>query len=246
MTSQTDFDQFVESQRGVRRLLLRDLAAWFATVEQLAPSEIRKEARAFLPLLAGTYGEVSAAAAADFYDASRGDSGASGRFTATLADSRAASSTAGLVRWATDPLFTGNPADALARLGGIADAAALQDGKNTVMHNAKRDPAKPRFARVPSGKTCAWCLMLASRGAVYRSAETAGSAAKFHGNCDCQPTPSWDHGNDLPESYDEGHLFGLYDRARGDAGSGDPKKITAALRRLDGGIHVNDGVPLPL
>ena len=29
MTSQADFDRFVESQRGVRRLVLRDLAAWW-------------------------------------------------------------------------------------------------------------------------------------------------------------------------------------------------------------------------
>ena len=243
MTSQAEFDRFVESQRGVRRLVLRDLSAWFATVEHLSPSEIRREARAFLPLLATTYGEVAAAAAADFYDAARDESGAAGRFTATLADSQAAKGTSpGLVKWATDPLFTGDSADAVARLGGLADAAALQDGKNTVMANAKRDPAKPKFARVPAGKTCAWCVMLASRGAVYRSAESAGAAAKFHNHCDCTPTPSWDHGNDLPESYDEGHLFGLYDRARADAGSGDPKQITAALRRLDGGIHVNDGV----
>ncbi len=242
MTSQSDFDQFVESQRGVRRLALRDLAAWFQTVQHLSPSDIRREAQGFVPLLARTYGEVSAAAAADFYDAARGDSAARGRFTASLADSQAAQQASRSVRWATDPLFAGDAVGALDRLGKVADAAALQDGRNTVIQNSERDPAKPRWARVPVGKTCAWCVMVASRGAAYRSAASAGEAKDFHDHCDCQPTPSWDRGDDLPPDYDEGGLFGLYDRARADAGSGDPKKITAALRRLDGGIHVDDGV----
>ena len=31
------------------------------------------------------------------------------------------------------------------------------------MHNMRHDPTKPRWARVPHGKTCAFCAMLASR-----------------------------------------------------------------------------------
>lgn len=245
MTSQADFDRFVESQRGVRRLVLRDLAAWFAEVEHLSPSAAKVEARKFLPLLARTYGEVSAVAAADFYEASRADSIARGRFTAVMSVSDAASYARSQLGWATSPLFSGDHAGALGRMSIVADKAALQQGRSTIIHNANRDPAKPRWARVPVGKTCAFCVMLASRGAVYRSADSARGAESFHGgHCDCQPVASWDHGNDLPPSYDEGHLFGLYDRARADAGSGDPKAITKALRRLDGGVHVNDGVPL--
>ena len=242
MTSQADFDRFVESQRGVRRLALRDLAAWWVTVEHLSPSEIKREAQAFLPLISQTYGEMSSAAAADFYEAARADSVARGGFTAALPVSGAASQASRHVSWATDPLFVGEAAAALDRMSGVVDVAALQDGRSTVIYNANRDPAKPRWARIPVGKTCAWCLMLASRGAVYRSAQTAGSATEFHRACDCQPTPSWDWGKDLPPSYDEGELYGVYERARADAGSGDTKQITAAMRRLDGGSLVADGV----
>lgn len=241
MTSQADFDRFVESQRGVRRLALRDLAAWWSTVEHLAPSEIKAAAVEFLPLLAHTYGEVSAAAAADFYESARADSAAVGTFGATLAGSGAAAQVARSVGWATSPLFTGDPTVALSRASSVVDAAALQVGRDTIIHNSVRDRSGPRWARVPVGKTCAFCIMVASRGAVYRSAETAGR--DFHAACDCQPVPSWDHGQDLPPSYDEGALFGLYDRARGDAGTGSPKAVLAAIRRLDGGAHVTDGVP---
>lgn len=242
MTSQADFDRFVESQRGVRRLVLRDLAAWFATVRDLSPSAAKAEAQKYLPLLAEAYGEVSGVAAADFYEAARADSAATGRFAATIARNTAAKVAFGQVGWATAPLFEGDPAAALARMSNVADAASLQVGRDTVIQNSVRDKSSPRWARIPVGKTCAFCVMLGSRGAVYRSADTAGR--DFHAACDCQPVPSWDRGNDLPPSYDEGHYFGLYDRARADAGSGDPKAITKALRRLDGGVHVNDGVPL--
>lgn len=243
MTSQADFDRFVNSQRGVRRLILRDLAAWWATVEDLSPSQVKREAEQFLPLLAETYGEVSATVAADFYDDARAESAAQRRYTSGLADNDAADYAARNAGWATAPIFTGGAAIAVGRMAIVTDKAALQVGRNTVMHNVSRDPSRPRFARVPVGKTCAWCLMLASRGPVYRSAESAGAAGQYHGgHCDCQPVPSWDQGNDLPPSYDEGELYGLYDRARADASSGSPKDIAKAIRRLDGGIHVNDGV----
>lgn len=244
MTSQAEFDQFVESQRGVRRLVLRDLAAWWATVEHLSPSEIKAAAAEYLPLLSHTYGEVSATAAADFYETARAASVAKGRFSANLPENSAARYAARQVGWATVPLFQGDPAGAVGRLSIVADKAALQVGRDTVMHNNRRDPSSPRFARVPVGKTCAWCLMLASRGAVYRSAASAGDAGQYHGgHCDCQPVPSWDHGKDLPPSYDDGELYGLYDRARASADSSSPRAIAAAIRRLDGGKHVNDGVP---
>lgn len=46
------------------------------------------------------------------------------------------------------------------------------------------DANDKRYARVPTGsKTCAWCMMLASRGAMYYSEDTA--KAGNHNNCDC-------------------------------------------------------------
>lgn len=243
MTSQADFDDFVESQRGVRALVLRDLAAWWTTVEHLSPQQAQAAAAEYLPLLAQTYGEVSATAAADFYDAARADSMAPGRFVADMPPSGAAVQASRSVGWATAPLFSQDAAGALGRMSTVADASALQVGRDTIIHNSNRETVWVRWARVPVGKTCAFCLMVASRGPVYRSAETAGR--EFHAKCDCQPVPSWDRsggGDDLPPSYDEGGLYGLYDRAKADAGSNNPKDITAAVRRLDGGIHVNDGV----
>lgn len=53
--------------------------------------------------------------------------------------------------------------------------------------NALKDPLKPRFARVPTGaETCNFCIMLASRGFVYLSKETAGKYRHYHAHCDCR------------------------------------------------------------
>lgn len=60
-------------------------------------------------------------------------------------------------------------------------------------HNAGRDPKAPRFARIPQGdKTCDFCIMLASRGPVYYTEESAGAFTKYHPHCDCLIMPFWD------------------------------------------------------
>ena len=49
-----------------------------------------------------------------------------------------------------------------------------------------------RFARVPSGPSCGFCIMLASRGFVYASRETAGEFSRFHNDCDCRVVAGYD------------------------------------------------------
>ncbi len=58
-----------------------------------------------------------------------------------------------------------------------------------------------RFARVPQGgDTCTFCAMLASRGFVYWSRETAGEFDHYHRNCRCLVVP--DDGSGEVEGYD--------------------------------------------
>lgn len=71
------------------------------------------------------------------------------------------------------------------------------------LNNARRDPLKPRFARVPDGEeTCDFCLMLASRGFVYY---TEVAASHTHSGCNCRVVPSWD--DDDVEGYDPDALY---------------------------------------
>lgn len=65
-------------------------------------------------------------------------------------------------------------------------------GRMQVQNNIRVDPTQPRWARIPKGETCEFCLMLASRGFDYLTEETASLGGSFHdGACDCAVVPSW-------------------------------------------------------
>lgn len=54
------------------------------------------------------------------------------------------------------------------------------------------DDKRLRWARVPVGETCAWCVMLASLGAWYLSYESGkyqGDGIEYHQHCDCVVVP---------------------------------------------------------
>lgn len=56
----------------------------------------------------------------------------------------------------------------------------------------KKGKARLRYARVPSGPTCPFCLMLASRGFDYLTPESAGELSWFHDDCDCRVVAGYD------------------------------------------------------
>ena len=89
----------------------------------------------------------------------------------------------------------------------VKDAAT-----DTVKLNSMRDGLKNidvRWARVPRGlETCAWCIMLASRGFVYASEETAQLAGHNHENCNCDVVASFD--KDGLEGYDPEKYYRAY------------------------------------
>lgn len=60
-------------------------------------------------------------------------------------------------------------------------------GSANLWRDYERGLAGGRWARVPVGETCAWCLMLASQGAWYVSEQSAlgAEAGHYHDGCDC-------------------------------------------------------------
>ncbi|MDY2626104.1 MAG: hypothetical protein SOV74_07310 [Coriobacteriales bacterium] len=70
----------------------------------------------------------------------------------------------------------------------LARDQVARRANQTAIHNVGRDRDKgARFARVPMGNhTCAFCIMLASRGFVYHSEKTAGEFDHFHSDCRCK------------------------------------------------------------
>lgn len=58
--------------------------------------------------------------------------------------------------------------------------------RETIVSATRNDPARPRWVRVTTGASCSFCLMIASRGAVYSSDTVKFNA---HDHCRCMVTP---------------------------------------------------------
>jgi hypothetical protein len=72
---------------------------------------------------------------------------------------------------------------------GASMRLALDGGRDTIVDTTRADPAARGYERVTSGNACDWCVMLAGRGAVYHSAESAGDGDAWHDHCGCSAEP---------------------------------------------------------
>lgn len=238
MASRDEVEAFTKANRDLRKLALAELQGFWATLDKSDVDKVRRALEEFMPLLVKHYGEIAAVVAADFYDDLRSASSVRGRFAAVMAQAADDGQVQASSRWALGSLLGANP-DAVAAFGSlstVADKFVLGQGRDTIAESVRRDPARARWARIPHGDTCAFCVMLASRGAVYASEASAGTFAKFHGKCDCTPTPFWD-GDPYPDHYDPDEYMRMYLDGRGKAESGRIGDVLSGMRQVDGITH---------
>lgn len=75
-----------------------------------------------------------------------------------------------------------------------------------------RGGKKEKWARVPKGKTCAWCTLIASRGYTYSSWVSAGAyspegdGCRWHKKCDCQVISNHNPHDPRLTNYNPEHL----------------------------------------
>lgn len=162
---------------------------------------IREQVVAIMQTCCGASSTVAARLAADFYDGLRERSGVVDGFKAIVDPCREPEATEGAVRAFVQDLVDGKPVEQfVGKCSDRLDRETRLAANKCMEANARRDPKKPRWARVPTGpETCEFCIMLASRGFVYRSEDLASHA---HANCDCRIVPSWDRGKAAVEGYD--------------------------------------------
>ncbi len=89
------------------------------------------------------------------------------------------------------------------RAVGAARRLVLGGARDTSHLTIAQSPAIVGYRRETRGKPCAFCAMLASRGAVYKSESIAGAATgtrgtrdrgeRYHDSCHCQPVPVYSH-----------------------------------------------------
>ena len=88
-------------------------------------------------------------------------------------------------------------ANGFVRVAGAAGTLVLDGGRTTILDGIRRDPAQPKWQRITSGRPCAFCAMLASRGPVYRDANRA--AFQAHDHCSCTLEAAYT-GSRMPET----------------------------------------------
>lgn len=176
---------------------------WLDENPGASTAEARDAAERILKSYSGVYGQQAATLAAEWYDAQGKAAGAKldRAVTSATVDEDSLRRT---VRYQARLLEDGG-GDFASAVGEWAENAAKRAMNDTVLANAKRDRRKGvRFARVTSGRnTCAFCLMLAGRGAVYHTRETAGELNRYHRHCSCKIVPSYS--GDQYEVLVEGH-----------------------------------------
>ena len=195
MTSREDVNRLSEASSELIAMARRDLRDFMASLNLSDPAAAKAALVEIVPLLVREYGDLSAIAAAEWYEEIRTAANAPGSFAARLSDGIESGRVEASVGEAVGGLWRGDPATTLAALEAAIQRHIKYSSRDTVRQNVRADPAKPRYARVPRGRiTCAFCLMLSSRGYVYLDAKTAGreDPSHYHGHCDCEVVAEFD------------------------------------------------------
>lgn len=172
-----------------------DLDDWAAAADQL---------RDIITEIVEVYGLASGELGAQWYEYCRSKKYDS-RYTAIVG----ATSRYGIVSdcdTVIDKLFDGKitTEEMVASLAGVVVNQVQKHARDTILDNLdieykaamargdRKMAGEIGYARVPMGDACAFCIMLASRGFVYRSEYTATKTKwgdKYHPNCTCEAVP---------------------------------------------------------
>ena len=167
--------------------------AWCRSHEDATVAEKREAAKLIMEGFVQGYDDVAAEFAAQWYD-HRAEQGGARLEQAVTMTTYGPDSVDAVARYQARKLAKGGDAAFAKACGEFARDDAFRSLNETIIANVGRDKDKGvRFARVPTGfETCTFCLMLASRGAVYHTRKTAGEFKHFHRRCDCKVVPSFE------------------------------------------------------
>ncbi|MCT1710223.1 hypothetical protein [Dermabacter hominis] len=193
-----DFDR---AQRELSRLIERDIRRTWDALDACTVEGKRDALLDLIPGLVNHYGDAAAAIAAEYFEQCVGE-------VATIPAFAFDDAIVGSVRYGMGPAFAGRGDDALGLIVSASQRHMLQFGRSTMYESACAHSGV-FFARVPEPGACAFCRMLASRGAAYtskRSATAITTGARegesFHDDCHCSVAAARDD-SELPYSPDK-------------------------------------------
>ncbi|MCK7676350.1 hypothetical protein [Corynebacterium pygosceleis] len=154
----------------LNEIAMQDLAALYSRAQAMDPWTAREYLTEGVKLLVDTYGGTAGEVTAEWWN----DMSLDDMFFAQPAPGPPPEQVVKQVRWGTAPMFEG-AGDPLVRLSSVVQQHIFGAQRNTVKLNCLGTGV--RYARYAQPDACAFCRLLASRGAVYGSA----ARAKFVG-----------------------------------------------------------------
>lgn len=215
--SQKEWNRYIAQLRKINDKAVEEFTAW--VVDNLGYAHIeRQKLIDYAYGIATKYGEASAALSAEMYDVAAELSKAvvpAALPAETATYSEVAKTVNGIIK------NTGNQ-DVLAQ--GIGRLVKMA-GTDTILSNAYRDRSKGRGSKkrhsgvevawIPSGDTCPFCLMLASKGWQKQTEWGANNHSEhIHANCDCTYAVRFGNGLEY-DFYDPDEYKEIYDNAEG-------------------------------
>lgn len=209
--------------------------AWCRAHGDATVAEKREAAKLIMEGFVQGYDDVAAEFAAQWYDDLAEREGARLQQAVTVTTYRP-KSVDEVARYQAKKLVKGGDGAFARACGEYARNDAFRSLNETIISNVGRDKDRGvRFARVPTGfETCTFCIMLASRGAVYHTRKSAGEFKHFHRHCDCKVVPGFEDNPDaeLVEGVRPEELRDLYVQLNEiDEGAGLSAKQKEALKR---------------
>ena len=189
MTTLEDVRAYQSTIDDLTTVAVGQLEQLLAEVDTADPFVVRDALVELLPGLVDPYMGAAGEVAATWYEELR-EQIEDAAFTAGVYGASAnAEQVEVMARYAVSPLFGQSQSTVLNLASGSVQRLIAGAGRSTVSGNAVRDRARVGFARVPRPGCCAFCSMLASRGAAYGSESSAGSGNDFHDLCRCVIAP---------------------------------------------------------
>ena len=245
MISAEEFEAYnrgaAEIGDGAASAVEQRVLGWCRSHKDASVAEKREAAKLIMEGFVQAYDDKAAEFASQWYDyrAEQGGARLKQAVTMTVYEPGSVDDVA---RYQAKKLAKEGDAAFARACGEFARNDAFRSLNETIVANVGRDRDKgARFARVPAGaETCTFCLMLASRGAVYHSRKTAGEFKHFHRNCDCKVVPSFEGDPDaeLVQGVKPRELYGkwwLFEKIDATEGLSSAERDEMKRLVLDGG-----------
>jgi hypothetical protein len=177
VATRSDVEAYQSVIDGLSSVAFSQVKSLLQSLDTPNPIVFRDSLLETYPELLRPFASSASEVAAEWYSTLRVNAGAEGVFTPDVAPDLPVEQLEAGVRHSLTPVFRPQEfigSDVLTLLAGFTQKMIANQGRTTITNAALADPVLVGYQRIPRAGCCAFCGLLASRGAVYRSEASAG------------------------------------------------------------------------